>query len=66
MPSTNQIVTVASVASVVTDSTGVPALASAAESAIETKRLASMKPGSVTGWDVAGVVRAPAADGGSA
>jgi len=29
----------------------------------ETKRLASMEPGSVTGWDVAGVVREPAADG---
>ncbi len=29
----------------------------------ETKRLASMKPGSVTGWDVAGTVRKPAADG---
>jgi NADPH:quinone reductase len=30
----------------------------------ESKRLASMSPGSVTGWDVAGVVSAPAADGG--
>jgi NADPH:quinone reductase len=29
----------------------------------ETKRLASMAPGSITGWDVAGVVRAAAADG---
>jgi NADPH:quinone reductase-like Zn-dependent oxidoreductase len=29
----------------------------------ETKRLQSMEPGSVTGWDVAGVVRTPAADG---
>jgi NADPH:quinone reductase-like Zn-dependent oxidoreductase len=29
----------------------------------ETTRLASMEPGSVTGWDVAGVVRVPAADG---
>jgi NADPH:quinone reductase len=29
----------------------------------ESKRLASMEPGSVTGWDVAGVVRAVAADG---
>ncbi|HEY5316771.1 MAG TPA: hypothetical protein VIJ20_02240, partial [Solirubrobacteraceae bacterium] len=29
----------------------------------ESKRLASMEPGSVTGWDVAGVLRAPAADG---
>lgn len=29
----------------------------------ETKRLQTMEPGSVTGWDVAGVVRAPAADG---
>ena len=28
----------------------------------ECKRLASMEPGSVTGWDVAGVVRAAAAD----
>jgi NADPH:quinone reductase-like Zn-dependent oxidoreductase len=28
----------------------------------EVKRLASMEPGSVTGWDLAGVVRAPAAD----
>jgi len=29
----------------------------------ESRRLATMEPGSVTGWDVAGVVRAPAADG---
>jgi NADPH2:quinone reductase len=29
----------------------------------ETKRLASMEPGAVTGWDLAGVVRATAADG---
>ena len=29
----------------------------------ETRRLASMEPGTVTGWDVAGVVRARAADG---
>ncbi|HTX46893.1 MAG TPA: zinc-binding dehydrogenase [Solirubrobacteraceae bacterium] len=29
----------------------------------ETKRLATMEPGSVTGWDVAGVVRTPAANG---
>ncbi len=29
----------------------------------ETKRLAMMEPGSITGWDVAGVVREPAADG---
>ncbi len=29
----------------------------------ECKRLATMEPGSVTGWDAAGVVRAPAADG---
>src|ERR1700691_5633487 len=29
----------------------------------ETRRLATMKPGSVTGWDVAGVVRAPASNG---
>jgi NADPH2:quinone reductase len=29
----------------------------------ETRRLASTEPGSVTGWDVAGVVRAAAADG---
>lgn len=29
----------------------------------ETRRLASMEPGSVTGWDVAGVVRRAAADG---
>jgi NADPH:quinone reductase len=29
----------------------------------ETKRLATMEPGSVTGWDVAGVVRTAAADG---
>jgi NADPH2:quinone reductase len=29
----------------------------------ETKRLASMEPGSVTGWDVAGIVQAPASDG---
>jgi NADPH2:quinone reductase len=29
----------------------------------ETRRLASMQPGSVTGWDVAGVVKAAAADG---
>jgi NADPH:quinone reductase-like Zn-dependent oxidoreductase len=29
----------------------------------ETKRLATMEPGSVTGWDVAGVVRRAAADG---
>ena len=29
----------------------------------ETRRLASLEPGSVTGWDVAGVVRHPAADG---
>lgn len=29
----------------------------------EVKRLASMEPGSVTGWDVAGVVKVPAADG---
>jgi NADPH:quinone reductase-like Zn-dependent oxidoreductase len=29
----------------------------------ETKRLASMEPGSVTGWDVAGVIREAAADG---
>ena len=29
----------------------------------ETRRLATMEPGSVTGWDVAGVVRDPAADG---
>jgi NADPH:quinone reductase-like Zn-dependent oxidoreductase len=28
----------------------------------ETKRLATMEPGSVTGWDVAGIVRTPAAD----
>jgi NADPH:quinone reductase-like Zn-dependent oxidoreductase len=29
----------------------------------ETKRLSSMEPGAVTGWDLAGVVRAHAADG---
>jgi len=29
----------------------------------ETRRLASMEPGSVTGWDLAGVVRSAAADG---
>jgi NADPH2:quinone reductase len=29
----------------------------------EVKRLATMEPGSVTGWDAAGVVRTPAADG---
>jgi NADPH:quinone reductase-like Zn-dependent oxidoreductase len=29
----------------------------------ETRRLEPMEPGSVTGWDVAGVVRTPAADG---
>lgn len=29
----------------------------------ESRRLASMAPGSITGWDVAGVVRAAAADG---
>ena len=29
----------------------------------ETKRLASMAPGSITGWDVAGIVRATADDG---
>ena len=29
----------------------------------ESRRLASMEPGSITGWDVAGVVREPAADG---
>jgi NADPH2:quinone reductase len=29
----------------------------------EVKRLESMEPGAVTGWDVAGVVRQPAADG---
>jgi NADPH:quinone reductase len=29
----------------------------------ETRRLASLEPGSVTGWDVAGVVREAAADG---
>jgi NADPH2:quinone reductase len=29
----------------------------------ETRRLASMEPGSATGWDLAGVVRAAAADG---
>jgi NADPH2:quinone reductase len=29
----------------------------------ETRRLATMEPGSVTGWDVAGVVRSPAANG---
>jgi NADPH2:quinone reductase len=29
----------------------------------ESRRLATMEPGSVTGWDVAGVLRAPAADG---
>ncbi|HWC85412.1 MAG TPA: zinc-binding dehydrogenase [Solirubrobacteraceae bacterium] len=29
----------------------------------EVRRLASAEPGSATGWDVAGVVRAPAADG---
>jgi NADPH:quinone reductase len=29
----------------------------------ETRRLATMEPGSVTGWDVAGVVRTAAADG---
>ncbi|HWF72710.1 MAG TPA: zinc-binding dehydrogenase [Solirubrobacteraceae bacterium] len=29
----------------------------------ESRRLATKEPGSLTGWDVAGVVRAPAADG---
>ncbi len=29
----------------------------------ETRRLETMEPGSVTGWDLAGVVREPAADG---
>jgi NADPH:quinone reductase len=29
----------------------------------ETRRLESMEPGTVTGWDLAGVVREPAADG---
>ncbi|HWF49128.1 MAG TPA: zinc-binding dehydrogenase [Solirubrobacteraceae bacterium] len=29
----------------------------------ESRRLATMEPGSLTGWDVAGVVRAPAVDG---
>lgn len=29
----------------------------------ESRRLATMEPGSVTGWDVAGVLRTPAADG---
>jgi NADPH:quinone reductase-like Zn-dependent oxidoreductase len=29
----------------------------------ETRRLASMEPGTVTGWDLAGTVRQPAADG---
>jgi NADPH:quinone reductase len=29
----------------------------------ETRRLESMEPGSVTGWDLAGVVREPASDG---
>jgi NADPH:quinone reductase len=29
----------------------------------ETRRLASIEPGSVTGWDVAGIVPAPAGDG---
>jgi NADPH:quinone reductase len=29
----------------------------------ETRRLATMEPGSVTGWDVAGVVREPASNG---
>jgi NADPH:quinone reductase-like Zn-dependent oxidoreductase len=29
----------------------------------ESRRLATMEPGSVTGWDVAGVIRTPAADG---
>jgi NADPH:quinone reductase-like Zn-dependent oxidoreductase len=29
----------------------------------ETRRLATMEPGSITGWDVAGVLRSPAADG---
>jgi NADPH:quinone reductase len=29
----------------------------------ETRRLATLDPGTVTGWDLAGVVRAPAADG---
>jgi NADPH:quinone reductase-like Zn-dependent oxidoreductase len=29
----------------------------------ETRRLATMEPGSITGWDIAGVVRTPAGDG---
>jgi NADPH:quinone reductase len=32
----------------------------------ETRRLETLEPGTVTGWDLAGVVRAPASDGGPA
>src|SRR5512142_157081 len=30
----------------------------------ETRRLAQLEPGTVTGWDLAGIVRRPAEDGG--